>query len=219
MISPNNGKVLLGADGNPLLGAAGKIVLADALYPMVPLQSTTAYRRHVYIASAPPPCAAEDVWDAAWYAHSTWNIGYCDYDISVYGTYVHQALIQTLIDPDSTIDWPRVKKLTQQIRYAHLNYVAGYSARITASQDNATLPEDASIRDSWSLGAAISSEITYPGTTLTLQWIIDGVRPDSVEFAIMFDTDVCASPTVATNISIYDISPVRVVYNLAEPTP
>jgi hypothetical protein len=41
------------------------------------------------------------------------------------------------------------------------------------------------------------------------------VRPDSVEFAIMFDTDVCASPTVATNIALYDISPVRVVYNLA----
>jgi hypothetical protein len=33
MISPNAGKVLLGADGNPLRGAAGGIVLADNLYP------------------------------------------------------------------------------------------------------------------------------------------------------------------------------------------
>jgi hypothetical protein len=209
------GKVLIGADGSLLRSPDGKVLIADALYPMVPLQSTTAYRRHGYVASAPPPCAAEDVWDAAWYAHSTWTTGYCRYSMSDYSTYVHQALIQTLIDPDSTIDWPRVKKLTQQIRYAHLNYVSGYSARITSSQDNSTLPEDTSISDSWSLGAAISSEITYPGTTLTLQWIIDGVRPDSVEFAIMFDTDVCASPTVDINIALYDISPVRVVYNLA----
>jgi len=33
MISPNAGNVLLGADGSPLMGADGKIVLADNLYP------------------------------------------------------------------------------------------------------------------------------------------------------------------------------------------
>jgi hypothetical protein len=220
MISPNAGKVLLGADGNPLLGAAGKIVLADSLYPMVPTQTLVKYKREVYVDGLPPPCAAEDVWTSSWITNSSWAFGHCWYDMSKYGTLVRQAIIQTSLS-EGAIDWSRVKKLTQTIRYYHLNYTAGYAARITSSKNNSTLPEDTSIRDSWELCATIpaNTQITSPGLTLELQWIIDGVRPDSVEFSISYDTDVCASSTIATNIFVGVIQPVRVVYNLAEPTP
>ena len=221
MISPNAGKVLLGADGSPLRGADGKIVLADNLYPMVPTQTTSCYLRESYIAALPPPCAAADVWTAAW-SENNGNLpsGHCVYSMGSRSTWVRQAIIQTSTS-EGAIDWSRVKKLTQTIRYAHLNYTAGYAARITSSKNNSTLPTDTSIRDSWDLCAAIpaNTNITYPGTPLNLQWIIDGVRPDSVEFSMSYDTDVCAIPTVSTNLIFWEINPVRVVYNLAEPTP
>jgi len=221
MISPNAGKVLLGADGSPLRGASGKIVIADNLYPMVPIQQQLLFNRGIELAIMPDN-AVVDIWDEAWNEVEYWGqpgIYFGPWDDPTDSSAWQVALQTTFTIGEGItdyIDWPRVKKLTQRIIVTTTN--GPEILRVTTSQDNASLPTGFTIRDDWTLVADLYGG--NPSATLTLEWVIDGVKPDSIEFAVAYtnaDTNVYSfvSGTVRGSALDSHADPVRVVYNLA----
>jgi len=211
------GKVLIGTDGKPLLSADGKIVLADDLYPMVPTQQSVMYYReaNLYDSAA---CAATDVWGVDWsilVPGSLRTFQSKNYRTNSEWTNTSQSLLQTKF-VGNNIDWSRVKKLTQRIFiYAYSFSGSVGSGRVTASQDNDVLPVSDAIRDTWGTQFVYSSSGFQDW--VTVEWEINGVEPDSVECAVMFDNATCATSNYAGRIdSNQNVpGPVRVVYNLA----
>ena len=214
MISPNAGKVLLGADGNPLLGAAGKIVLADSLYPMVPTQTVNQYSRTINTSG----CPSSEIWSVSWAPRTVTPWIFTEksrfYNGGVEET---QCIQQFILENDSAIDWLRVKKLTcSGVTYRYSAYVT-WVPRITKSKNNSSFSADQAIRNSWDAVSNVPPGV-YP---LSVEWVIDGVKPDSLEVALFFNEITCGN---IDRTYRYDgpsayLQPVRVVYNLAEPTP
>jgi hypothetical protein len=217
MISPNNGKVLLGADGNPLRGASGKIVLADNLYPMVPTQQNLYYIRSLEYPPFDRTCASSNVWNEAWSSSSSvpfgYYRGYYAGSKAVHG--VHQITFE-----GNNIDWPRVKSLNTIVHWDCGVYYPNFvRIRLTCSKDNASMPSGKTIKNDWPTMANHDAFGAAP-RNVKINWEINGVEPDSVEIGVMFDLETCPFGFSTTfNLTYSHPNPVRVVYNLAEPTP
>jgi hypothetical protein len=212
------GKVMLGTDGNPLLSADGKIVLADDLYPMVPTQQSDIYYRES--SREDNVCSATEVWSVDW--STPWEgFGSASYRMSDTWTITSQSVLQTKFAGNS-IDWARVKKLTQSIYIFAYNYgETVWYGRLTASKNNDVIPVGYTIRDTWDTKFTYVSD-GVPASTIfqgwvTVEWEINGVEPDSVECAVMLDDTTCSSSFFAGRIdsSVFGAGPIRVVYNLA----
>jgi hypothetical protein len=212
----DEGKVLRSTNGSFLRSPDGKIVLADDLYPMVPTQQSVIYYRESNRYDS--VCAATEVWGVDWsilVPGSLKTFASKNYRSSSTWTTTAQSLLQTKF-VGNNIDWPRVKKLTQRIFiYAYDFSGSVGSGRVTVSQDNDVLPVSDAIRDTWDTQFAYSSS-GFQGW-VTVEWEINGVEPDSVECAVMFDNATCATSNYAGRIdSNQNVpGPVRVVYNLA----
>ncbi len=196
------GKVMLGTDGNPLLSADGKIVLADDLYPMVPTQQVVKYLRQ----AEGPPCAATAVWGVEWSVVDlpVMLANYFAYENGY--SLARQMVLQVKFDGNS-IDWPRVKKITVAIGLNHSRDEYAAPVRVTKAMNTGTLPTDKTIRDTW------ETVFTNVDTGGLVEWIVDGVEPESLEIAYMCDLDTC--PLDLYLDGYLSNNPFRIVYNLA----
>jgi len=214
MISPNAGKVLLNADGNPLLGAAGKIVLADNLYPMVPIQQPYYFYRvtgQIYL----PDYAAPLIWTLPWSSASGASqpsLSWWAYTTPNY-SFARQTVVQTSFEDSDNIDWPRVKKITQVVRTFNINGSYAPTLRITKAINIDSVPSGYGVRDDWTL----VQDLGYSGNVdIKIEWIIDGVKPDNIAYAVAYTAEGNFPYDALGGNTRY---PARVVYNLAEPTP
>ena len=206
----DEGKVLRSTNGSFLRSPDGKIVLADDLYPMVPIQQVLFFDRYtgqIY----PPDYATAEVWDLDWVERSTSNsamLNWWDFIPPNYST-ARQVAQQTTFDIGEGItdyiDWPRVKKLTQRLVVGNSSYPL---VRVTSAINTGTLPSGFTIRDSWTF---VANTGFTRGTIVTVEWVIDGVKPTSVEFAMAYEAQT-GNYFAGANVSA---DPVRVVYNLA----
>jgi hypothetical protein len=214
MSSPNAGKVLLGADGNLLLGAAGKVVLADDLYPMVPTQQDLYFYRttgKIYL----PDYAAPLVWALPWSSASGANapsITWWAFSTPNYSG-ATQTVCQTTFDiaegDTDPIDWPRVKKITQVVRTFNINGSYAPTLRITKAINISSVPDSYGIRDDWTLVQDLGYQGSY--VDIKIEWVIDGVKPDNIAYALAYTAEGNIPYNANGGNTRY---PVRVVYNL-----
>jgi hypothetical protein len=209
MSNQNEGKVLLGTDGNPLLSADGKIVLAsDSTYQSRQVWPYTDYRR--LRSSTLPADAIADIWGGAWGTSGTTGAQHTVSSPTVIARHWVRQYTPPSID---NVDWARVKKISYQLYLSWSRKVSVPPMAVTKSQGNSTIPTNTDIRDVWDVAA--SFDTAWTGGQLTkVEWIVDGVRPDSVEFAVIPTSTSCGTYDGAltwyTNITYLDI-----VYNLA----
>jgi len=200
------GKVLVGTDGNPLLSADGKIMIADNLYPIVPTQQRVSWWRDLLSYSS---CAAYDVWATDWTSNPN-NSLYASYQNNT-GTFtVSIQMLYQFKFAGSGIDWTRVKKLTLPINL--LLTGDAQNGRITKSINNTSLPSGKTVRDSWDTVFTTADTGEH-----IVEWEINGVEPTSLEIAIMFDGESCT----LSGASLFELNTgsgtpdIRIVYNLA----
>ena len=200
------GQIMRGTTGLHVRSTAGMIVRADDLYPMVPTQQLLYWYRQASVDE--PGCASADVWSNSWLLTTlAWsaNVRRTSYS-SPATTYARQHVRQTTFDGESNVDWTRVKKITKRLDARRAG--SNYSCRVTQSINCGSIPGGSTIRDDWDL------VIRNPYQYITLEWVIDGVKPASVEYAVCFETESCAWYDYNDTLSIFDEGPIRVVYNL-----
>lgn len=75
------------------------------------------------------------------------------------------------------------------------------------------------MRDTWETVATFG--YWDEPASLDIEWVINGCRPASLELAYMFDAETCGEVGETGELRWREThyNPVRVVYNLAEPTP
>ena len=205
----DDGKVVIGTDGKFLRSPDGEIVLADNLYPMVPIQQQHLFNRYIGGVER-PDYAATKIWDEAWSEVSNYQtpmVYWWSFSTPNYSS-ARQVARQTTFEIGEGItdyiDWPRVKKLTQRLVVGNSSYPL---LRVTTAMDSASIPTGFAIRDSWTFVANTGYTL---GTIITLEWVIDGVKPTSVEFAVAYEADT-SNPSAGGSATA---DPVRVVYNL-----
>lgn len=197
------GKVMIDASGNLILGAGGKAVLADDLYPMVPTQQVVRYLRQ---GAEGPPCAATAVWSVAW------SVVDLSYMMAAYTAYengfslARQMVLQVKFGGNS-IDWPRVKKITVAVGLNQSRDEWAAPARVTKAMNTETIPTDKTIRDTWE---TVFTNIDEGGI---IEWDVNGVEPTSLEIAFMCDLDTC--PLDVWFYGYLSNNPFRIVYNLS----
>jgi hypothetical protein len=221
-------KAMIDASGRLVRGATHPYVLADDLYPMWTAEQEIDVFQRGYSSGT-----EQDVWALNWtlkkeiswvgteetaFPNGVANIytaaqfGYFT-DISRYSAF--QLIVQTKF-LSNTIDWARVKSVSQKfkLQYGILEGSGGWTARVTTSKDNSSLPTDKTIRDSWDTAFTTTSSGTH---NVTVKWDVDGVEPDSLEAAFMFDNDTNPSPLINDVVRILatPLLPVRLIYNLA----
>ena len=214
------GKVMIGTDGNPLLSADGKIVLADDLYPgtarIIKTVNTVAWFRDS-IASV-PACASSNIWSKDWSAIVVSGIRIStEYLVAVTGSRVTQCVIDFSLS-DYEIDWSRVKSVIATCTEASPDtYPSGLTFRVSTAQNRTGAPPaDTSIRDSWTLFADYTG--TLPGT-IALKWDTNGANPGTLSAAMMVTADTC-DITSSDIITTYRFTTgteflVTLIYNLA----
>jgi hypothetical protein len=226
----NAGKVLLGADGNPLIGHDGKVVLADDLYKMrATATGPTEYVRRTSYYDATPPCAINDVWDETWRSPTGTEGGaasvlYVDaspgndaiQSVDVYGF------------ENANIDFDRVASLTVRVRVrSYLGNPSLYPgngngavyigiAASAPSGDAAPWEDGGSLADGWSSLTTIDfsaqttqEEYEYHDVTVP---VVSGV-PQTLSIAAAFEPFGCGDDV--SQILQPTITQVSVVYNLA----
>ena len=214
------GKVLIGTDGNPLLSADGKIVLADDLYPgtarIIKTVNTVAWFRDLELDA--PSCAHSDIWAEPWSAINVSGIRMTTgYLVAVTGSRVTQCVIDFSLS-DYEIDWSRVKSVVATCTESNPDtYPNGYTFRVTTAKNRTGAPPaDTSIRDSWTLFADYTG--TLPGT-IALKWDTGGVDPGTLSAAMMVTADTCdiESSAIITNYHFTAGTEflITLIYNLA----
>ena len=203
---------MLGTDGNPLRSADGKIVLADELYPVRQTWNLQEYGRYKYNASG---CALTDIWSLDFGTPTPFFAG------ALYGVYPSYSeafhyVMQYSTTEDDYIDWARVKKIKLPIllSWSDTSDLSPPNFRVTRSTNNSTIPSGTTIRDSWSLVSDFNQ--TWEGGQETvIEWDVNGIKPDSIEIAIMPTADTCATNGYNL-IGLFDYpGPIQIVYNLA----
>jgi hypothetical protein len=199
------GKVMMGTDGNPLLSADGKIVLADDLYPMVPNLSFRSFWRESTISGQ---------WTADWESEdgeaSIWSMYYTGDGADTARNMVYSFMIGS-----NSIDWARVAKMVFRIDAVGYNWwTSGLITKITNSKDNSTMPSGRAIRDDWNLVATYTDDVV---SSLDVVWDISGVEPSSLEFAVSMEAEPETAPVWAEFFTFnWGWAPKpRIVYNLA----
>jgi hypothetical protein len=205
------GKVMLGTDGNPLLSADGKIVLADDLYPMTSgLGTSNEFARYKENSSG---CALTDIWSRSFGDPIGWGAAFSGVSG---GTSAAYHYVMQYILPEGSVDWARVKKIKVPVSLSWSSFDdPPATMRITSSKNNSTIPSNTDIRDVWDV-AADFSELWEGSREIEVEWIIDGVKPDSIEIAMMPIADTCAVSGYSF-LGLADYVPhlLRIVYNLA----
>ncbi len=212
------GKVMLGTDGNPLRSADGKIVLADDLYPMVPNHTVTRYSRLVEYDDG--VCSASDIWGRSWFVDDGTNStigGFFGADLRVDDAtngYCWQGVTQITIGTNA-IDWARVKSIKVKVDWAWFPDLkkAGWDCKVTRAMNTGSLPEDTSIRDSWTAVQTFTSA-TADGT-LYVEFPINGVEPTSLEIAFFIDISTCGDTGEVLFYHTSGPQSPRLIYNLA----
>ena len=214
------GKVMLGTDGNPLRSADGKIVLADDLYPMVPVFTVQRfYRAFLYDEGV---CPASEIWEMVWNnaIDADYDGAYLSVDSTANG-FCWQNVTQITIGAN-TIDWARVKGVYCDRTLLDMSVAgdtAGWNLKTTTAKNTGTIPTGTTIRDSWDVSNTI--DMNTPVATTRVKWDIDGVEPTTLEFAEFIDISTCGqvggafylvySPSEAP----YSNAQPRLIYNLA----
>jgi hypothetical protein len=171
-------------------------------------------------------CAATGIWNENWVSSETTPYGeYSNNRKGVYPNYYYESSsahgVHQIVFAGSCIEWPRVKKIKMQgtCVFNINNFKDLFRFLITISKDNASMPSGRIIKDTWptvfSAYIGGSSQVT---TNWSVEWEVDGVEPDSLEVGVMLDRETCEIEIYSAVLS-YSTYPVRVVYNLAEPTP
>jgi hypothetical protein len=221
-------KSMIDASGRLIRGATHPYVLADDLYPMWTAEQEIDVFQRGYRSST-----EQDIWTLNWGLvkeiswEGTEETAFPDgvsneYTAAQFGymsplpTYsAYQLIVQTKF-LTNTIDWSRVKSLSQkfQLEYGIDEGSGGWTARVTTAKDTASMPADKTIRDSWDTAFTTTSAGSHE---VTVKWVVDGVEPTSLEVAFMFDND--SNPTPPINDLVYlfatPLLPVRIIYNLA----
>jgi len=205
------GKVMLGPDGNPLLSADGKIVLADDLYPISLAHTYDPFFRRVdYVY---PGCAITEQWNVDFGASMSNELQAYYIVNSEQSTGVNCAARYNI--SENTIDWARVAKVEvfgTLFATAWIAWPEGLTCKITQSKNNNPIPNGSTVKDSWDTAATFTAAGVYP---VKVSWDVNGVEPTSLEIALMFDADTCALESdlyVQYNPSGVGV---RIVYNLA----
>jgi len=227
----DEGKVLIGTDGNPLLSADGKIVLADALYKMrATASSATEYvRRSAYTPNATPPCAINDVWEEEWRAPSGSEGGYASVLYVASGP-TNDAIqsVDVYSFSNLNVNFDRVQSLTVRVRVrSYLGNPSLYPGRgsglvyagigVDAPSGTATpWEDDGEFAEGWSELASIdfsaqtAQEVdTYFNVSIPVE---DG-DPQTLSIACAFEPFGCGND-VSQILQVF-ITQVSVVYNLA----
>jgi len=227
----DEGKVLIGTDGNPLLSADGKVVLADALYKMrATASSATEYvRRSIYYADT-PPCAINDVWEEEWRSPSGSSEG--GYAVVLYraGANANDAIqsVDVYSFSNANVNFDRVASLTVRVRVrSYLGNPSLYPGRgsglvyagigVDAPSGTATPWEgEGEFAEGWSELASIdfsaqtAEEVdTYFNVSVPVE---DG-DPQTLSIACAFEPFGCGND-VSQILQVF-ITQVSVVYNLA----
>jgi hypothetical protein len=190
------GKVMIGTDGNPLLSADGKIVLADDLYPMWLSPAVTEYARFADGDDLSPPnsCPAADVWSASWGSTGygglgTWFFGISADDSPGETSWVQQKGIVLTFGTDN-IDWSRTKAIKIRMTVDGQS-PSGLSVKVTTAKNitDGIMPSGDTIRDSWTLAGTYQND--FGSQTLEITHDTGGVKPDNVGIAAFFDVSTC----------------------------
>jgi hypothetical protein len=205
------GKVMIGTDGNPLLSADGKIVLADDLYPFIPNHTIARFERNIVFADA--VCPASEIWSKAWITATGSFGGYLDVRDATHG-FCTQGVSQITIGTNA-IDWARVKSIKVQVDWAWFTGIkkAGWDCKVTTAMNTGSLPADTTIRDSWALAKTVTSDDA--NGTFYVEFAIDGVEPTSLEMAFFIDISTCGDTGEAYLVLTNQYYGPHIIYNLA----
>ena len=210
----DDGSVMIGTNGEPLLSADGKIVLADDLYPRVPAFTISYFNRQHYKSWG--GCINTEIWAKDWSSgfrspHAFVYKG--DWDGGSFNSRCGHSIHQRLFTVNDQIDWTRVVAIRH-----HLNISGGGSFR------------EGPFTCRWSQNTGS----VMPGGTGVLSWtdagtgkvVVDqmcnGVKPDSFEYAMFFPSQICdwpfGYPGDSAGSVTYDSTmqnPMYVIYNVA----
>jgi hypothetical protein len=206
----DEGKVLIGTDGKLLRSPDGEIVIADNLYPMVPIQQPYYFRRvtgRIYL----PDYAAPLIWTLPWSSISgvaSPSVSWWSFTTPNY-SYASQAVVQTTFEDSDNIDWPRVKKITQIVRTSNVWSSYSTDLRISKVINISSVPGSYGIRDDWALVGDLGYRDSY--IDIKMEWVIDGVKPDNIAYALAYTVDGNNPYNASGSHFRY---PARVVYNL-----
>lgn len=212
------GKVLIGTDGNPLLSADGKIVLADDTYPIKAMLKQAAYTSYDrFLAVSSPACASSDIWSNSWDLISSFGHIYFYYTEDGADSLVEQS-VSIISLAEYTIDWARVKRVEVSFLLQEPAVIpTGLTVRVTTSKGVTSAPSGTDIRDTWTL---LSDYTLTAPSEIVVKWDTNGVDPGELAVAMMVTADTCAIGSQAVYANYYvnnGTTPffARLIYNLA----
>ena len=207
------GKVMIDSSGNLILGANGKAVLADDLYP-----ASLSVTRSFYFRTSTTHCAATNIWSGSW-ASTLSEVSDAYYYVNGASSRDDQRGAILTFD-GSSIDWQRVKKvrIDGRIRvYTGYELKSGMTFRITKAKDVSAMPSGTDVRDVWDTAQAFA--VQPEAQNLSIEWDVNGVEPSSVAFCVMFDSDECSiASNPGSSLAFLDRADnyaLHIIYNLA----
>jgi hypothetical protein len=197
----DEGKVMIGTDGKPLLSPDGSIVLADDLYPWHPSQSHRWFNRQASTLSA--------LWILDWTLFdANTHPSVAAWFYPSWPVFMQHVCRWTFGDD---IEWPRVEKLTANIPTSRTIKGAETAvARISKALDTETPPAGRGVRDDWTSVGTPSKGLT----SYTIDWVIDGVKPSYVSLAFLYDDETVPVGTDKDGLYLGSFA-WKAVYNLA----
>jgi len=224
------GKIMLGTDGNPLLSADGKIVLAsDSTYPMWVGIGTSVQNYTRTAGGVRPYCSHSEIWGKSW--NISVGLGgywYEDNENNYSGARQGGSIVTI---PEVDVPWARVKKI--QIRATLTMFendgggafsVPGETLYLTSKLNGSGgIPTGTTVLDDWDVQKTYY-ETAPTSDTVDITIETGGAEVSNVYLAMFFGTQSCSAPPPSTIYALFSYGftaygdweeAVRLVYNLA----